>query len=141
MDCLRLCFQYSLCLHGSTLTMRLSLLLSPCMDGADMAKTIMLNASPTWAGVKDDYALRYDGHVIGRIRSAEKAWEWHITIPMAMPAWAQGSESSLEEAKRAFAAAWGRFLGETAPERLARAWELERAVEARRQRMEASKDT
>jgi hypothetical protein len=106
--------------------------------GADMAKTIILNASPTWAGVKDDYVLRYDGHVIGRIRSAEKTWEWHLTIPMAMPEWAQGSAANLEQAKRAFAAAWGRLLNETAPERLARAWELERAAEARRQRLEAA---
>jgi hypothetical protein len=33
--------------------------------------------------------------------------------------------------------AWGRFLKETSPERLERAWELDRAVAARQQRMEA----
>jgi hypothetical protein len=98
-----------------------------------MAKTITLNARPTWSGVKDDYLLRYEGQVIGRIRLAETAWEWHITVPMAMPAWASGSADSLEECKSAFAAAWGRFLKETSPARLERAWELQRAAEARRQ--------
>ena len=38
--------------------------------------------------------------------------------------------------KRAFAAAWGRLLKETSPARLERAWELERAVEARQRRLE-----
>ena len=102
---------------------------------AAMAKTITLNASPTWSGVKDDYVLRYEEHVIGRIRLAETAWEWHITVPMAMPAWASGHADSLDECKRAFAAAWGRFLSETSPTRLERAWELDRAAEARQQRM------
>ncbi len=100
-----------------------------------MAKSITLNASPTWSGVKDDYVLRYEGHTIGRIRRVETAWEWHITIPMAMPAWARGSADSLDECRKAFAAGWGRFLNETSPARLERAWELERAAEARRQRM------
>jgi hypothetical protein len=98
-----------------------------------MAKTITLNASPTWPGVKDDYVLRYEGHQVGRIRLAETAWEWHITVPMAMPAWAQGSTNNIDECRRAFAAAWKRFLNETSPERLERAWELERAVAARQQ--------
>jgi hypothetical protein len=101
-----------------------------------MAKTITLSASPTWSGVRDDYILRYEGHVIGRIRLAQTIWEWCITVPMAMPTWACGSTDNLDESKRAFAAAWGRLLNETSPERLERAWELESAAEARRQRME-----
>ena len=105
-----------------------------------MARTITLNFNPTWAGAKDDYLLRYERHVIGRIRLAETAWEWHITVPMAMPAWAQGSASNLDECKKAFAEAWRRFLNETNPERLERAWELERAVEARQQRLETIKN-
>jgi hypothetical protein len=105
-----------------------------------MAKTITLNASPTWSGVTDDYLLRYEGHVIGRVRLAETAWEWHITVPMAMPAWAGGSAGSLDECGRAFAAAWARFLQETSPARLERAWELQRAAEARRQRMATVKN-
>lgn len=100
-----------------------------------MAKAITLSASPTWSGVKDDYVLRYEGHAIGRIRRAETAWEWHITIPMAVPEWTSGSADNLDECRRAFAAAWGRFLNETSPARLERAWELERAAEARRQRI------
>jgi hypothetical protein len=51
----------------------------------------------------------------------------------------RGSTENLEESKRAFAAAWGRLLNETSPERLERAWELERAAEARRQQMETVK--
>jgi hypothetical protein len=103
-----------------------------------MVRTIVLNASLTWADVQDDYVLRYGEHLIGRIRRAETAWEWHITVPMAMPTWAQGSTSGLEEARAAFALAWARLLKETSPKRLARAWELERAVEARQRRMEAA---
>jgi len=104
-----------------------------------MAQTITLNASPTWPGVKDDYLLRYEGHEIGRIRRAENAWEWQITIPMAMPAWASGSTASLNECRQAFAAAWGRFLKETSPGRLERAWELDRAAGQRKQQIEATK--
>jgi hypothetical protein len=99
-----------------------------------MAKAISLNASPTWSGVKDDYVLRYERHTIGRIRRAETAWEWHISIPMAVPDWASGSADNLDECRKAFAAAWGRFLNETSPARLERAWELQRAAEARRPR-------
>lgn len=106
-----------------------------------MAKTITLNAAPTWPGAKDDYVLRFEGHVIGRIRFAVSAWEWHITVPMAMPSWAEGKTSSLDEARKGFAAAWGRLLKETPPERLARAWELEDAAEERRKQIEkAGKD-
>jgi hypothetical protein len=104
-----------------------------------MARTITLNASPTWVGVKNDYVLRYEGHVIGRIRLAETAWDWQITIPMRMPAWAQGSANDLESCRTAFAEAWGRLVRETSPERLERAWQLDRAVEARRQGLDITK--
>ena len=103
-----------------------------------MAKTITLNATPTWPGVKDDYVLRFEGRVVGRIRFAVSAWEWHLTVPMAMPPWAEGKTSSLDEARKGFAAAWGRLLTETPPERLACAWELEDAAENRRKRTEGT---
>lgn len=103
-----------------------------------MEKTIALNAVPAWPGIKDDFILRYEGHEVGRIRKLAGVWEWAITIPMAVPAWAQGSTADLEDCKKAFAAAWGRILTSTPPERLDRAWELERAVEARRQRIDAA---
>jgi hypothetical protein len=103
-----------------------------------MARSITVSASPTWPDVKNDFQLRYEGHLIGRIRFSDPGWEWHVTIPMAMPPWAQGSAPSLDEARKAFAMAWGRLLSETSPARLERAWELERAVEARRQRIEAA---
>lgn len=103
-----------------------------------MAMTITLTASPTWPGIKDDYSLRYQGHLIGRMRLAGSAWHWEITIPMEMPDWAQGSSMDLEGCRRAFADAWGRFLKETSPARLERAWELDRAVAARLQRLDAA---
>ena len=108
-------------------------------SGTTMAKTITLNASPTWPDVKNDYVLRYEGHAIGRIRLDGSAWEWQITIPMAMPDWARGTADNLDGSRRAFAAAWGRLLTETDPDRLERAWELERAVEARQQRRDSAK--
>ena len=102
-----------------------------------MAKTITLSAGLTWPDVKNDFVLRHDGLAIGRIRQDEGTWTWQITMPMTMPLWASGTADSLEESKRAFAAAWGRLLSETSEERLERAWELERAVEARQQRRDA----
>jgi hypothetical protein len=103
-----------------------------------MATTITLNASPTWAGIKDDYLLRYEGHLIGRIRLAESEWQWEITIPMEMPNWAQGSSKDVDGCRKAFADAWGRFLRETSPARLERAWELERGAAARHERLQAA---
>jgi hypothetical protein len=103
-----------------------------------MAKTISLNASPTWPGVKDDFRLYYEGHEIGRIRRIGGAWGWAVTIPMAMPAWAQGSADNLDDCKKAFATAWGKIMTTTSPDRLERAWELERAAEARRPRIDAT---
>jgi hypothetical protein len=104
-----------------------------------VARTINLTAAPTWPGVADDYVLRYEGHSIGRMRLTEGVWEWHINVPMEMPTWANGKTSNLDECRRAFASAWGRFLIETSPARLERAWELERAFDARQQRMEMAK--
>jgi hypothetical protein len=101
-----------------------------------MAKTITLNASPSWPGAKNDFVLRYEQHTIGRIRLLENAWEWHVTVPMAMPRWAEGKTASLDEARKNFAAAWGRLMKETPADRLARAFELDDAAEGRRKRME-----
>jgi hypothetical protein len=106
-----------------------------------MAKAITLNASPKWPGVKDDYVVRYESHLIGRIRlggeryAQGNTWEWSIDVPMEMPDWASGSAESRDACMKDFTAAWGRFLKATSPERLARALELERAFAARRQRM------
>jgi hypothetical protein len=111
--------------------------LRPGIPGKDMAKTITLNASPSWPGAKNDFTLRYEQHSIGRIRLAETGWEWQITVPMAMPPWAQGVSANLDDARKAFGMAWGRLLKETSPARLERAWELARAAAARQQRLEA----
>jgi hypothetical protein len=104
-----------------------------------VAKAIALKASLKWPDVKDDYLVRYDGHLIGRLRLgddryAQGTWEWSITIPMAMPDWANGSAENRDACMKDFTAAWGRFLKETDPARLDRAWELERAFAARQQR-------
>ena len=103
-----------------------------------MAKTITLNASSSWPGAKNDYVLRHEQNAVGRIRLAETAWEWQITVPMAMPPWAQGVSPSLDDARKAFAMAWGRLVKETPPARLERAWDLMRAAEARRQQLESA---
>ena len=106
---------------------------------APAAKTITLKASLKWPDVRDDYVVRYDGHLIGRIRLADErygqgTWEWSIAIPMAMPDWARGSAENRDACMKDFTAAWGRFLKEADPARLERAWELERAAAARHQR-------
>jgi hypothetical protein len=107
-----------------------------------MAKAIKINAGPTWPDINNDYTLSYEGHSIGRIRLDQAVWRWQVTIPMAMPTWASGTADSLEGSKRSFAIAWGKLLNETNPARLERAWELDRAVEVRRQRMDiAGKDS
>jgi hypothetical protein len=65
--------------------------------GALTAKPIALNASLKWSDVKDDYVVRYDGHLIGRMRLGGEryaqgtTWDWSITIPMALPVWANGT--------------------------------------------------
>ncbi|HKU06832.1 MAG TPA: hypothetical protein VJR30_12255 [Bradyrhizobium sp.] len=103
-----------------------------------MGRTITLKSSLTWPDVKDDYVLRYEGHRIGRIRFASPVWEWHINIPMALPAWAQGTTANLDDARKAFATAWGRLLAQTSPDRLERAWDIERSAEARLRPAEAA---
>ena len=62
-----------------------------------ITRSITLNASPAWPGVENDYILRYDGHTIGRIRLDQSAWEWQITIPMAMPEWARAAWTNSKE--------------------------------------------
>jgi len=110
-----------------------------------VANTITLKASLKWPEIKDDYVVRYDGHLIGRIRLGGEqhaqgtTWEWSITVPMAMPDWASGSAENRDACMKDFTAAWGRFLKETDPARLERAWELERAFAARQQRRGMSK--
>jgi hypothetical protein len=112
---------------------------------APVGKAAALHASPKWPDVKDDYVVRYDGHLIGRIRLGGEhyaqgtTWEWSITVPMAMPAWANGTGESRDACMKDFTTAWGRFLNETDPARLERAWELERAFAARQQRTGMSK--
>ena len=95
-------------------------------------KPISLNASLKWPDVADDYVVRYKEHVIGRLRLAA-TWEWSIDVPMAMPVWANGTGESRDACMKDFAAAWGRFLKETDPVHLERAFELERASAARQE--------
>jgi hypothetical protein len=99
-----------------------------------MAAKITINAQPRWPDVNDDYAVQFEGHSIGRVRLDGTNWVWSITIPMALPEWAEGIAASRDEGFKALAAAWGKLLAQTNPERLQRAWELEKAFEARQQR-------
>jgi len=100
------------------------------------AKPITLKASLKWPDVKDDYVVHYEGHLIGRIRLGDPryeqgTWEWSITVPMAMPDWANGTAENRDACMKDFTAAWGRFLKEADRARLERAWKLERAAAAR----------
>jgi hypothetical protein len=96
-----------------------------------MGKMITITSRLKWPDVKDNYVMIFDGHTIGRIRRTETAWVWYIELPMAVPDWASGIAGSLDDCRRAFAPAWLRFLQENSADRIARAWELERAAEAR----------
>ena len=100
-----------------------------------MSVKITIDARPRWPDVRDDYSIQFEGHSIGRVRLDGTAWVWSITIPMALPDWAEGSSASRDDSFKALAAGWGKLLSQTSPERLQRAWELEKAFEARQQRM------
>ena len=48
---------------------------------APVAKAITLKASLKWPDVKDDYLVRYDGHLIGRIRLGDERYAQGKTSP------------------------------------------------------------
>jgi hypothetical protein len=116
-------------INGAAAQSQALLLLVGCMSAK-----ITINAQPRWPDVNDDYAVQFEGHSIGRVRLDGTSWVWSITIPMALPEWAEGSAASRDEGFKALAAAWGKLLAQTNPERLQRAWELEKAFEAREQK-------
>jgi hypothetical protein len=96
-----------------------------------MSAKLTIDASLRSPDVRDDYAVRFQGHSIGRVRLDPAGWVWTISIPMAVPDWAEGVTASRDDSFKALASAWGRLLSQTSPERLQRAWELEKAFEAR----------
>ena len=102
-----------------------------------MSAKITINAQARWPDVKDDYVLQCEGHSIGRVRLDGTNWVWSISIPMAVPEWAEGTAANRDECFKFLAAAWGKLLAQTNPERLQRAWELEKAVEVRQQKAAA----
>ena len=83
------------------------------------------------AHVNDDYAVQFEGHSIGPGAACRASLGWSVTIPMALPEWAEGTAANRYVGFKALAAAWGKLLAQTRPERLQRAWELEKAFEAR----------
>ncbi len=107
-------------------------------------RTITLNARPKWPDVADDYLIWHEDHAIGRIRlvadpiAPATPWEWCVTVPLALPEWANGTAESRDVCMKDFSAAWRRFLKETPPERLERAWEFERAAQSRRPQTDPS---
>ena len=102
-----------------------------------MSAKITINAQPRWPDVKDDYVLQFEGHSIGRVRLDGPIWVWSITIPMALPEWAEGTAANRDECFKTWrplgAGCWRR----PDPERLQRAWDLEKAFEARQQKTAA----
>jgi hypothetical protein len=99
-----------------------------------MSARITIDARLRWPDVKDDFVVHFESHSIGRVRLDGAIWVWSITIPMALPDWAEGTAASRDEGFKALAAAWGRLLTQTSSERLQRAWDLEQAFEARQQK-------
>jgi hypothetical protein len=104
-----------------------------------MSAKLTIDASLRSPDVRDDYSVHFQGHSIGRVRLDPAGWLWSITIPMALPDWAEGVTASRDDSFKALAAAWGRLLGQTSPERLQRAWDLEKAFEARQQKASATR--
>jgi hypothetical protein len=96
-----------------------------------MAQAISLSLNLRWPEVKNDYLVRFEGHTIGHVRLAGSEWVWAITVPMALPEWTVGSAASMEDSIKALAGAWTKLLSQTSPERLQRAWDFEKAAEAR----------
>ncbi len=101
------------------------------------ANSITLSIRPKWPDIADDYLVWYEGREIGRMRlvrdakSPSTAWEWYICVPMAVPEWGKGATGSRDTAIRDFGTAWGRFLKETRPGHLQRAWDLQSAAQSR----------
>ncbi len=95
---------------------------------------IVIDARPRWPDVQNDYAVQFEGHSIGRVRLDGTIWVWSITIPMALPEWAEGTAANRDESFKMLAAAWGKLLAQTSAERLQRAWDLEKAFETRQQK-------
>ncbi|WP_375413688.1 hypothetical protein [uncultured Bradyrhizobium sp.] len=104
-----------------------------------MSAKITISAKLRWPDVKDDYVLEFDGHSIGRVRLDGTRWIWSIIIPMALPEWAEGTAANRDESFKTLAAAWRRLLAQTDPGRLQRAWDMEKAFEARQRRTAAAK--
>ncbi len=106
-----------------------------------MSARITINAQLRWPDVKDDYVVQFDGHSIGRVRLDGTSWVWSITVPMGLPEWAEGAAESRDQSFKTLAAAWSKLLTHTSPDRLQRAWDLEKAFEARQQKMATIKPT
>lgn len=96
-----------------------------------MKQSISLEAKLRWPDVKDHYIILHEGHAIGNVHRSGESWSWSISIPMGLPDWSVGSTSSLHEGIKGLGNAWASILKSTRPERLQRAWELEKAAEAR----------
>ncbi len=99
-----------------------------------MSGKFTINAQLRWPDVRDDYVLQFEGHSIGRVRLDGTNWVWSITIPMALPEWAEGTAANRDESFKTLGAAWGKLLSQTSVERLQRAWDLEKAFEVRQQK-------
>ncbi|MBR0842114.1 hypothetical protein JQ607_18095 [Bradyrhizobium liaoningense] len=103
-----------------------------------MKQSISLNAKLRWPDVKDHYIILHDGHVIGNVHRSGDSWSWSISIPMGLPDWSSGNASSLHDGIKALGNAWAGILKSTSAERLQRAWDLERAAEARNIRLDSN---
>jgi len=106
-----------------------------------MKQSISLNAKLRGPDVRDHYVVVYEGHAIGTIHRSGDSWSWSISVPMGLPDWSIGNASSLHEGIKALGNAWAGILKSTSAERLQRAWDLERAAEARNTGFESNTNT
>lgn len=65
--------------------------------------------------LENDYGVIHEGRTVGRIRLAterarlQPGWDWHITVPLPVHPWCNGTADDLEGAKADFRKAWERF--------------------------------
>ncbi|UGY23697.1 hypothetical protein HU675_0038080 [Bradyrhizobium septentrionale] len=63
----------------------------------------------------------HEGRKVRRIRlateraSLQPGWDWHITVPLPVHPWCNGTATDLEGAKAAFREAWERFFATLSP--------------------------
>lgn len=67
--------------------------------------------------LENDFVVIHEGRAVGRIRlatertSLQPGWDWHITVPLPVHPWCNGTADDLDSAKARFREAWEQFYG------------------------------